>query len=90
MKISTVFALSVAILSAATVMRASVPIIVATPARMRAAMEFVTDAQDQLKKGTSPVPGEMSTQLSITIPLFGSGVRAGADFVTRGQIRSRS
>ena len=51
MKISTVFALSVAILSAATVMRASVPIIVATPARMRAAMESVTDVQDQLKKG---------------------------------------
>jgi hypothetical protein len=46
MKISTVFALSVAMLSSATVMRASVPIIIATPARMRAAMEFVTDAQD--------------------------------------------
>src|SRR5204863_473456 len=43
--------LSVAILSAATVMRASVPIIVATPARMRAAMKLVTDAQDQLQNG---------------------------------------
>jgi Tfp pilus assembly protein PilF len=51
MKISKVFALSVAVLSAATVMRASVPIIVATPARMRAAMKLVTDAQDQLQKG---------------------------------------
>ena len=51
MKISKVFALSVAILSAATAMRASVPIIVATPGRMRAEMKFVTDAQDQLQKG---------------------------------------
>ena len=51
MKISTFFALFVAILSSATVMRASVPIIVATPARMRAAMKLVTDAQDQLKNG---------------------------------------
>ena len=51
MKISTVFALSVAILSSATVMRASVPIVVATPARMRAAMKLVTDAQDQLQNG---------------------------------------
>jgi hypothetical protein len=51
MKISKVFALSVAVLSAATVMRASVPIIVATPARMRAAMKLVTDAKDQLQKG---------------------------------------
>src|SRR5947207_774035 len=51
MKISTVFALSVAILSSGTVMRASVPIIVATPARMRAAMKLVTDAQDQLQNG---------------------------------------
>jgi Tfp pilus assembly protein PilF len=32
-------------------MRASVPIIVATPGRMRAAMKLVTDAQDQLKNG---------------------------------------
>jgi len=51
MKISKVFALSVAILSAATVMRASVPIIVATPQRMQAAMKLVTDAQDLLQKG---------------------------------------
>jgi len=51
MKISKVFALSVAVLSAATVMRASVPIIVATPGRMRAAMKLVTDAQDQLQNG---------------------------------------
>src|SRR5436190_17483031 len=51
MRISTVFALSVAILSLPTVFRASVPSIVATSARMRAAMEFVTDVQDQLKNG---------------------------------------
>ena len=51
MKISKVFALTVAILSAATVMHASVPITVATPARMRAAMKLVTDAQDQLQNG---------------------------------------
>ena len=51
MKISKVFALSVAILSVVTVIRASVPIIVATPSRMRADMKLVTDAQDQLKNG---------------------------------------
>src|SRR6478672_12969175 len=50
MKISKVFALSVAILSVETVIRASVPIIVATPQRMQAAMKLVTDAQDLLKK----------------------------------------
>ena len=44
MKTSKIFALSVTILSAATVMRASVPIIVATPGRMRAAMNLVTAA----------------------------------------------
>src|SRR5437867_11519724 len=51
MKISKVFALSVAILSSATIVPASVPIIVATPVRMRAAMKLVTDAQEQLQKG---------------------------------------
>jgi len=51
MKISKALALSVAILSAATVMRASVPIIVATPGRMRAAMNLVTAAQDKLQNG---------------------------------------
>src|SRR5436305_1638189 len=51
MKISKVFALSVAILSATTVMRASVPMIAATPGRMRSDMKVVTDAQDQLKNG---------------------------------------
>ena len=50
MKISKVFALSVAILSVETVIRASVPIIIATPQRMQAAMKLVTDAQDLLKK----------------------------------------
>jgi Tfp pilus assembly protein PilF len=51
MKISKVFTLSVAIVSVATAIRASVPIIVATPGRMRADMKLVTDAQDQLQKG---------------------------------------
>ena len=51
MKISKVFVLSVAILSVVSVVRASVPIIVATPGRMRADMKLVTDAQDQLQKG---------------------------------------
>jgi len=51
MKISKGLALSLAILSAATVMHASVPIIVATPGRMRAAMNLVTAAQDKLQNG---------------------------------------
>src|SRR6266404_6624229 len=51
MKISKVFVVSIAILMSATVLRASVPIIIATPQRMLAAMKLVTDAQDQLKKG---------------------------------------
>ena len=51
MKISKIFVLSTAILISATVMEASVPIVVATPGHMRAAMKLVTDAQDQLQKG---------------------------------------
>src|SRR5215208_3256420 len=51
MKTRKLFAISVAILSAATVTRASVPIIVATPGRMVSAMKRVTDAQDQLQNG---------------------------------------
>lgn len=51
MRTSKVFALTVAILSATTVIRASVPIIVATPRHMQAAMKLVSDAQDQLQKG---------------------------------------
>jgi Tfp pilus assembly protein PilF len=51
MKAIKIFAISLAILTSATVMRANVPIIVATPGRMRAAMKLVTDAQDQLKNG---------------------------------------
>ncbi|MFL6500867.1 MAG: tetratricopeptide repeat protein [Candidatus Udaeobacter sp.] len=51
MKIPKLFALSLAIVSVATVIRASVPIIVATPGRMVSAMKRVTDAQDQLQKG---------------------------------------
>src|SRR5436190_24195279 len=44
-------AICIAILTAATMAQASVPIIVATPQRMLAAMKLVSDAQDQLKKG---------------------------------------
>ena len=44
-------AICIAILTAATMTQASVPIIVATPQRMRAAMKLVTDAQDLLEKG---------------------------------------
>src|SRR6476619_6914651 len=51
MKAIKIFAISLAILTSATVMRANVPIIVATPGRMRADMKLVTDAQDQLKNG---------------------------------------
>ncbi|HVI79363.1 MAG TPA: tetratricopeptide repeat protein [Candidatus Acidoferrum sp.] len=51
MKISNIFGLFLASLSIATVMRASVPIIIATPGRMVTAMKRVTDAQDQLQKG---------------------------------------
>ena len=51
MQISKVFILSVATISVATVIRASVPIIIATPGRMVTAMKRVTDAQDQLQKG---------------------------------------
>src|SRR5215469_17362229 len=45
------FALCIAILTAATPVRASVPIIVATPTRMRVEMKQVTDVQHQLEKG---------------------------------------
>src|SRR4051794_4277568 len=45
------FALCIAFLSAVTVVRGNVPIIVATPGRMRAAMNLVTNAQHQLEKG---------------------------------------
>ena len=51
MKALNIFVISVAILTSATVVRANVPIIVATPQRMRAAMKLVTDAQDLLEKG---------------------------------------
>ena len=51
MKTLKIFALCVAILTSTDVIQASVPIIVATPQRMQAAMKLVTDAQDLLKKG---------------------------------------
>jgi Tfp pilus assembly protein PilF len=51
MKIATIFALFVFVALSATFVRGSVPIIVATPQRMQAAMKLVTDAQDLLKKG---------------------------------------
>jgi len=45
------FALCISILTTATLMRASVPIIVATPTRMRVEMKQVTDVQRQLEEG---------------------------------------
>src|SRR5437762_14264408 len=51
MKHLNVFALCIAFLTAVTAVRGNVPIIVATPGRMRAAMNLVTNAQHQLKKG---------------------------------------
>src|SRR6478672_12859174 len=51
MKAIKIFAISLAILMSATAVRASVPIIVATPGHMRAAMKLVIDAQHQLQKG---------------------------------------
>ena len=51
MKALNVIVLSIATLTSATVVRASVPIIVATPQRMRAEMKLVTEAQELLEKG---------------------------------------
>ena len=51
MKPLNAFAISLAILTSTPLVRASVPIIVATPQRMQAAMKMVTDAQDLLQKG---------------------------------------
>jgi Tfp pilus assembly protein PilF len=45
------FAIFLAILASTLLARGSVPIIVATPQRMQAAMKLVTDAQDLLQKG---------------------------------------
>jgi Tfp pilus assembly protein PilF len=51
MKPLNAFAFCITILIATTMMRASVPIIIATPGHMRAAMNVVIDAQHQLQKG---------------------------------------
>jgi Tfp pilus assembly protein PilF len=51
MKLLKAFAISLAILTSTLLVHASVPIIVATPQRMQAAMKLVTDAQDLLQKG---------------------------------------
>jgi Tfp pilus assembly protein PilF len=51
MKTLNVVVAFIAILTSATIVRAAVPIIVATPQRMQAAMKLVTDAQDLLQKG---------------------------------------
>src|SRR5437763_4225341 len=51
MKHLNAFALCIAFLTTVTVVRGNVPIIVATPGRMRAAMNLVTNAQHQLEKG---------------------------------------
>jgi len=51
MKISNIVTLVSALLMSSPLIQASVPIIVATPGHMQAAMKLVTDAQDQLQKG---------------------------------------
>ena len=51
MKYLNAFALCIALLTPMTVVRGSVPIIVATPGRMRVAMNMVVNAQHQLQKG---------------------------------------
>jgi Tfp pilus assembly protein PilF len=51
MKHLNAFALCIAFLTAVTVVRGNVPIIVATPGRTRASMNLVTNAQHQLQKG---------------------------------------
>lgn len=51
MKISSAFAVITPILISAALVQASVPIIVATPGHMRAAMNLVTEAQDLVKNG---------------------------------------
>jgi Tfp pilus assembly protein PilF len=51
MKPLNAVAISLAISTSTLLVRASVPIIVATPQRMQTAMKMVTDAQDLLEKG---------------------------------------
>src|SRR5262249_33948624 len=51
MKPLTAFGFCTALFTATTMVRASVPIIVATPGHTRAAMNLVIDAQHQLQKG---------------------------------------
>ena len=51
MKISSAFTVITPILISAALVQASVPIIVATPGHMRAAMNLVTEAQDLVKNG---------------------------------------
>ena len=51
MKIIKVVALFVVTVTSAAFVRGSVPIVVATPQRLKAAMKLVTDAQDLLQKG---------------------------------------
>jgi Tfp pilus assembly protein PilF len=51
MKAMNVLFVSIGILASATMAQASVPIIIATPGHMRAAMNLVIDAQHQLQKG---------------------------------------
>jgi tetratricopeptide (TPR) repeat protein len=51
MKIIRIVALFVVTVTSAASVRGSVPIVVATPQRLKAAMKLVTDAQDLLQKG---------------------------------------
>ena len=54
MKIIEVVALFVVTVTSAASVRGSVPIVVATPQRLKASMKLVTDAQDLLGKGHVP------------------------------------
>ena len=51
MKLLNAFAIFLVILRSTLLVHAKVPIVVATPQRMQAAMKMVTDAQDLLQKG---------------------------------------
>ena len=51
MKITRIVAFFVVTVTSAAFVRGSVPIVVATPQRLKAAMKLVTDAQDLLQKG---------------------------------------
>lgn len=86
MKTITIFALFAAILTSATSIRASVPIIVSTPARLRGAMKLVTDAQDQLKNGdTAGAKRNVDAALKIDPTMWPALYVRAEIFVTEGK-----